>query len=977
MTPAILSGGAAFLSLAATAALGVALFAIGAEVGGVLAGNVRLTREGRGAARLLASGIGWACGLGTAAWGVLAWAGAGLPPGPPGPFVAAVALAGVFWILYAFAWDRMTGRLRWLHVAAGAAVGATGIVLFGIAEARPLLAGLGAEGLPPEPGLVALATADPAWWGLLIQRIAACLAVGPSLLAILSPAPPSAGDGPEGAAGPDGLAPVAGRVAAWALLPLTVATPWAAAEVEVSRGPLGVPPGESGAAGLLAVQGLLLGAALLGTSALARARRASGRGPHGGPRGLPLPEVLVLLAAAAWTVPPAFETLGGGAPPAPGLAVFLGTTTAKGAAAALLVLAAAAWLSRTRGDGRRATLALAALPILLCAWLGLAGPGARAVREAETAEATAAALESEILQAAVPLAGVRDRLEGLGRTEARIRSLRRVPGVDRTAGFRHLAVALSAGFLAVAVALALGLRRHPVAARRAVLAGTVGGLALLHLRTDPSRASDVVTVLSQQCLLVLCALPLLAAVGGGGDRPTAAGTEGGPPRLAALVRGALAVVLAVLGAHLGPVRLDVAGEGAWASTGPGPAAAALSALAFLVFARIVRGIRIRPLRSRDPALALLAAAVAGGYALAGPAVAPRAGADESGAPSRGGTPDALVAAGRDLFTGDRAPCLKCHSLGEDPKARCPNLEGLGERAASRKSGLAAAEYLVESLYDPNAFVVPGFPRNQMTPVNRPPMSLSHDDIAAVLAFLNTLGGRTDEGFLRAVREAQEPWRSGQRRPGASSGDRTVPVLAGDPGRGLEAYRKHECGKCHRIGRDGADTCPDLTRIGSSQTADYVLESIIAPNAVIVRGYASVTVIWKDPGRRELIGYPVAWVPDRERPRLLRLVVNEAGREEERTVDLAEVAAVGDATVLVERSGEETLLCGDYVAGDARAGVTLKCLEGDAWAERRVPPAGIVLVKPPSSRMPSNFSELTTPREVYDLVAFLVAQKGRD
>ena len=50
-----------------------------------------------------------------------------------------------------------------------------------------------------------------------------------------------------------------------------------------------------------------------------------------------------------------------------------------------------------------------------------------------------------------------------------------------------------------------------------------------------------------------------------------------------------------------------------------------------------------------------------------------------------------------------------------------------------------------------------------------------------------------------------------------------------------------CVRCHKIGNDGADVGPALTGIGQRATREYILESIVAPNAKIASGFESVIV----------------------------------------------------------------------------------------------------------------------------------------
>lgn len=342
----------------------------------------------------------------------------------------------------------------------------------------------------------------------------------------------------------------------------------------------------------------------------------------------------------------------------------------------------------------------------------------------------------------------------------------------------------------------------------------------------------------------------------------------------------------------------------------------------------------------------------------------------------GASPEELVAAGKRIFMSDRAQCLTCHSLGEDPKARCPDQEGVGERAPQRKPGASAAEYLVESVYNPNAYIVSGYPRNQMRPVNKPPIALSHDEILAVITYLNTLGGRTDADFLERVRKAQEPWRQGLLKPEEGGDEFKPPVFQADANRGREVFQQ-QCINCHRAGTEGRELGPELTKIGASQTADYILESILSPSAVIVRGYKETIVIWKQPGRPSERGTALAWLPNKDHPRTLRLSVLESEEPEEREIDLTQVAYAGDTIVVIKTDGQFKPVCGEYVSGDEKTGVTLAFLGEGRWVKRQIAPKTIDGVKPAMSRMPANFAELMTPREIYDLVAYLLAQKGRE
>jgi hypothetical protein len=98
----------------------------------------------------------------------------------------------------------------------------------------------------------------------------------------------------------------------------------------------------------------------------------------------------------------------------------------------------------------------------------------------------------------------------------------------------------------------------------------------------------------------------------------------------------------------------------------------------------------------------------------------------------------MVKIGRDIMQG-KGLCLTCHTIGKTGALRFPDLEGVSVRAKSRVAGLSDIEYLAQSMYEPLAFVVPGFPP-AMPPANKPPIGLTDQEILCVMAALQTLGG---------------------------------------------------------------------------------------------------------------------------------------------------------------------------------------------------------------------------------------------
>ena len=98
----------------------------------------------------------------------------------------------------------------------------------------------------------------------------------------------------------------------------------------------------------------------------------------------------------------------------------------------------------------------------------------------------------------------------------------------------------------------------------------------------------------------------------------------------------------------------------------------------------------------------------------------------------------MVKIGREIMEG-KGLCLTCHTIGKTGALRFPDLDGVAIRAKTRVAGLSDVEYFAQSLYEPLAFVVPGFPP-AMPPVNQPPIGLTDKEILCVIAALQTLGG---------------------------------------------------------------------------------------------------------------------------------------------------------------------------------------------------------------------------------------------
>jgi len=99
----------------------------------------------------------------------------------------------------------------------------------------------------------------------------------------------------------------------------------------------------------------------------------------------------------------------------------------------------------------------------------------------------------------------------------------------------------------------------------------------------------------------------------------------------------------------------------------------------------------------------------------------------------------MAKVGRQIMEG-KGFCLTCHTIGKaSGPYRFPDLANVAVRAKTREPGLTDVEYLAQAMYEPNAFIVPGFNPGMPT-INKPPIGLTDQEILCVIAYLQTLGG---------------------------------------------------------------------------------------------------------------------------------------------------------------------------------------------------------------------------------------------
>jgi mono/diheme cytochrome c family protein len=193
------------------------------------------------------------------------------------------------------------------------------------------------------------------------------------------------------------------------------------------------------------------------------------------------------------------------------------------------------------------------------------------------------------------------------------------------------------------------------------------------------------------------------------------------------------------------------------------------------------------------------------------------------------TPAQLVKAGEEIYK-TKGTCEICHRIGQKG-TRAPDLAGIGGRAGKTKPGTTGKQYIVESLINPGAHVVEGYPPI-MPAVDKPPIGLNRSELWALTAFLESLGGTV------SVTLNDVPATAGAAAGGAAGAPAGV-ALPGDAKAGEAVFAgKGTCIACHKAGTIGASPVgPDLSQIAKIQTPDYIMKKILDPEGMgTVAGY---------------------------------------------------------------------------------------------------------------------------------------------
>ena len=238
----------------------------------------------------------------------------------------------------------------------------------------------------------------------------------------------------------------------------------------------------------------------------------------------------------------------------------------------------------------------------------------------------------------------------------------------------------------------------------------------------------------------------------------------------------------------------------------------------------------------------------------------------------------MVRMGQRIVEG-KGTCLTCHSMEEGGgTGRFPALGGIGARAGERQEGVSDLEYLAQSRYEPNAYVVEGY-TPAMPPAAEPPIGLSDAEIKTVIAYLQSLGGTPTitmatelpyggdggggaqpppsggaatasaggsaetgsetagsgaEGAAGGAAESPSETPGGTGQASESADASTATATADLDGPAL--FKKYQCQTCHSVESEQKMIGPSLHDVGSRLSREEIRTSILEPNETIAEGY---------------------------------------------------------------------------------------------------------------------------------------------
>ncbi len=199
---------------------------------------------------------------------------------------------------------------------------------------------------------------------------------------------------------------------------------------------------------------------------------------------------------------------------------------------------------------------------------------------------------------------------------------------------------------------------------------------------------------------------------------------------------------------------------------------------------------------------------------------------------------AFIELGEQLFQ-TKGNCGLCHR--PPPMGRAPELVTVDVMQVARRrladpgyQGKAVDEtgYLLESMIDPDRYVVPGWGKgggdegSPMPAADKPPVELSRPEVDAIIAYLQAKDGHP----VGVALPGTVPPTTAVQPPSASS-DKLQMAETGEA-----VFAKYACAACHKLESDEAGVGPGLGSVGLRLNRQQIRQSIIDPYAEITEGF---------------------------------------------------------------------------------------------------------------------------------------------
>ncbi len=110
------------------------------------------------------------------------------------------------------------------------------------------------------------------------------------------------------------------------------------------------------------------------------------------------------------------------------------------------------------------------------------------------------------------------------------------------------------------------------------------------------------------------------------------------------------------------------------------------------------------------------------------------------------SPEELIQTGEKIVFG-KGQCMVCHPMNPEAGMRAPAIATIGREMEkeARERNITPEEQVFEALVNPSQYVVKGF-EDIMPPANEPPTSLTAGELIAVVAYLQSKGGKVSVSF---------------------------------------------------------------------------------------------------------------------------------------------------------------------------------------------------------------------------------------